>query len=74
MDYLRFLKSNKLKEDNRWIVKYNKKGLVREVKLIYKPSEYYALNKHRGENARSLHNQNVLVQILEKNKQLKNNG
>ena len=74
MDYLRFLKNNKLSRDNRWIVKYNKKGLVREVKLIYKPSEYYSLNKHRGKNARSLHNQNVLIQILEKNKQLKSNG
>ena len=43
-------------------------GFVREVKQIYKPSEYYAANKHKGDNARPLHNKNVLIKILESDK------
>ena len=65
MSYLRYLKTANFAEDIRWIVKYNPKGIVREVKQIYKPAEYYASNKHKGDNARPLHNKNALVKILE---------
>ena len=68
MSYLEFLKRSKNHTDTRWIVKYDKKGFVREVKQIYKPSEYYAENKHRGKNARPLHNKNALIKILEDDK------
>ena len=68
MSYLTHLKKVESAEENRWIVKYTPKGLVKEVKLIYKPSEYYAANKHKGKNARSLHNKNVLIKILEEDK------
>tara|TARA_R100001082_G_C4334856_1_gene147353 strand:- start:9 stop:227 length:219 start_codon:yes stop_codon:yes gene_type:complete len=68
MSYLEFLKRSKNHTDTRWIVKYNTKGFVREVKQIYKPSEYYAANKHKGDNARPLHNKNVLIKILESDK------
>jgi len=69
MSYLRHLKASDFENDIRWIVKYNKKnGLVREVKQIYKPSEYYAMNKHKGKNARPLHNKNALIKILENDK------
>ena len=67
--YLQHLRKNKNCVDTRWIVKYNKKGLVREVKQIYKPSEYYASNLHKGENARPLHNKNALIKILENDKE-----
>ena len=73
MSYLTHLKKTTSPDDIRWIVKYNKKGFVREVKLIYKPSEYYAMNLHRGENARPLHNKNALIKILEDDKK-KNNS
>ena len=69
MSYLTHLKKAESAEENRWIVKYNPKGLVKEVKLIYKPSEYYALNKHKGKNARPLHNKNVLIKILEEDRE-----
>ena len=69
MSYLTHLKKTELAEENRWIVKYTPKGLVKEVKLIYKPSEYYAANKHKGKNARSLHNKNVLIKILEEDRE-----
>ena len=69
MSYLRHLKRSDNHLETRWIVKYNKKGLVREVKQIYKPSEYYALNLHRGKNARPLHNKNILIKILENDKE-----
>ena len=69
MSYLRHLKTSTFENDIRWIVKYNKKdGLVREVKQIYKPSEYYTMNKHKGKNARPLHNRNALIKILENDK------
>mgnify|MGYP003153426840 FL=1 len=70
--YLQHLKRTDNALDTRWIVKYNKKGRVREVKQIYKPSEYYASNLHKGKNARPLHNKNALIKILENDKE-KNN-
>ena len=65
MGFLKHLKSTNHDDNIRWIVKLNKKGLIREVKQIYNPSEYYAFNKHKGKNARPLHNKNVLIKILE---------
>ena len=64
MSFLTHLKKTNNEENIRWIVKYNSKGFVREVKQIYKPSEYYASNLHKGENARPLHNKNVLIKII----------
>jgi hypothetical protein len=69
MSYLHHIKKVNIDDTERWIVKYNKKGLIREVKQIFKPSEYYALNKHKGKNARPLHNKNALIKILEDDKQ-----
>jgi hypothetical protein len=71
MSYLEFLKRSKNHTDTRWVVKYNKKGLVIEVKQVYKPSEYYAMNKHKGEGARPLHNKNALIKILQNDKSTK---
>lgn len=68
ISYLEQLKRSKNHIDTRWIVKYNSKGFVREVKQIYKPSEYYAMNLHKGKNARPLHNKNALIKILENDK------
>ena len=73
MSYLQTVKRIKFSSDTRWIVKYDNKGRIREVKQIYKPSEYYAASKHRGKNARPLHNQNALIKILEDDKE-KNNS
>ena len=69
MSYLKHLKKTEHSDDSRWIVKYDKKNNIREIKLIYKPSEYYAENKHKGENARPLHNKNALIKILENEKE-----
>jgi|TARA_R100001530_G_scaffold132085_1_gene104191 hypothetical protein len=71
MSYLEFLKRSKNHTDTRWVVKYNAKGLIKEVKQIYKPSEYYAENKHKGKNARPLHNKNALIKILEDDKTIR---
>ena len=72
MNFLKHLETTIHEEATRWIVKYDKKGLVREVKQIYNPSEYYAANKHKGKNARSLHNKNVLIKILKDDKRKRN--
>ena len=69
MSYLTYLKKSESAEENRWIVKRNSKGLIREVKLIYKPSEYYSMNLHKGKNARPLHNKNALIKILEEDRE-----
>tara|TARA_Y100001963_G_scaffold153592_1_gene240653 strand:+ start:1293 stop:1514 length:222 start_codon:yes stop_codon:yes gene_type:complete len=73
MNFLTHLKKTNHEENTRWIVKYNSKGDLREIKQIYKPSEYYAANKHKGKNARPLHNKNALIKILENDKK-KNNS
>jgi len=70
--YLQHLKKSKNHVDTRWIVKYDKKNRVKEVKQIYKPSEYYAASKHKGKNARPLHNKNALIKILENDKKENN--
>ena len=74
MSYLTHLKRSEHHYSSRWIVKYDdgEPALIREVKLIYKPSEYYAMNKHKGENARPLHNKNALIKILENEKSRRN--
>ena len=72
MTFLTHLKKTKYDPTTRWIVKYNKENLVREVKQIYKPSEYYSLNLHKGEDARPLHNKNALIKILEDDKSRRN--
>ena len=71
--YLQHLKSTSNCIDIRWIVKRDKKGNIKEVKQIYKPSEYYALNLHKGKNARPLHNKSALIKILEDEKEKGNN-
>ena len=73
MSFLQHLKKVKFNDNERWIVKYLKNGLVREVKQIYKPSEYYAANKHKGKDARPLHNKNALIKILENDQEKRNN-
>ena len=68
MSYLTHLKRNKMHHSTRWIVKYNDKDLVREVKLIYSPEEYRA-----NKRPRTLNTQNGLIKILENDK-IKRNG
>jgi hypothetical protein len=65
MDYLTFLKRNKMHYSSRWIVKYSE-GKVREVKLIFNPEEYRKMKKKRP-----LHTQKGLIKILEKDKNKK---
>ena len=72
MSFLTHLKKTTHDHSIRWIVKYNSKNIVREVKQIYKPSEYYAMNLHKGKNARPLHNKNALIKILEEDKEKRN--
>ena len=67
MSYLTHLKRNKMHHSTRWIVKYNDKDLVREVKLIYSPEEYRA-----NKRPRTLNTQNGLIKILENDKTKRN--
>ena len=70
MDFLTHLTRKKFQKSSRWIVKYNSKGLVREVKLVYKPSEYSKSNaKRRGIEVRTLYNQEQLIKILKNDKE-----
>lgn len=60
---LTHLKYSTQSPSNRWIVKYDAKGLVREVKLIFNPKEYATLK-----NAKRLLTRKKLIGILEKDK------
>ena len=70
--YLEHLKRSSNHVDTRWVVKYDSKGFIIEVKQIYKPSEYYAANKHKGDKARPLHNKNAVIKIMEDDKNKRN--
>tara|TARA_R110000744_G_scaffold22679_1_gene57909 strand:+ start:1981 stop:2205 length:225 start_codon:yes stop_codon:yes gene_type:complete len=70
MSYLTHLKRTEHCGSCRWVVKYNSKELIREVKLVYKPSEYSKTNAKRyGNKARKLHNLEQLISILELDKE-----
>ena len=70
MTYLSHIKRATICESCRWIVKFNKDETVREVKLVYEPSEYSRTNaKKYGYKARKLHNRNELIKLLEDDKQ-----
>ena len=70
MTYLTHLKRGAHCDTCRWIVKYDSKDLVREVKLVYKPSEYSKANAKRyGHKARKLHNREQLIAVLESDKE-----
>ena len=64
MSYLTHLKRNKHHYANRWIVKYDDEGLVREVKLIFNPEEY-----RKGKRARKLNTKEGLIKILENDRE-----
>ena len=40
IDYLGFLRNHKMHYKSRWVVKYNAKELIKEVKLIFNPERY----------------------------------
>ena len=62
-NYLTHLKFSPQSPSNRWVVKYDAEGLVREVKLIFNPKEYKAL-----ENSKRLLTRKKLIGVLEKDK------
>ena len=64
MSYLTHLKRTNMHHSERWIVKYDDEGLVREVKLIYSPDEY-----RKSARSRTLNTQNGLIKILENDKE-----
>ena len=73
MSYLTHLKRGKHCDECRWIVKFNSKEIVREIKLVYKPSEYSKANAKRyGHKARELHNREQLIAVLESDKAKRN--
>ena len=61
--YAHYIKRSAQNPDNRWIVKFDSDGLVKEVKLIYNPKEYRKLSgKHK------LLNREKLLAILDEDK------
>tara|TARA_R110000824_G_scaffold81989_1_gene205783 strand:+ start:359 stop:583 length:225 start_codon:yes stop_codon:yes gene_type:complete len=73
MSYLTHLKRAEHCNTCRWVVKFDSKELVREVKLVYKPSEYSKANAKRyGNKARKLHNKEQLITVLESDKKKRN--
>ena len=64
IDYLGFLRNHKMHYKSRWVVKYNAKELIKEVKLIFNPERY-----RKRPNAKKLHTQKGLIKILENDKE-----
>lgn len=62
MSYLSFLKRAKLDSKTRWIIKYNTKDEIREVKQLFNPKEYQEINNIHN---RTLYNQKDLIKLLE---------
>ena len=72
MGYLTHLKRNAHCESCRWVIKFDSKELIREVKLVYNPDEYSKINAKRyGHKARKLHNKEQLISLLEADKEKK---
>ena len=70
MSYLAHLKRSYNCPSCRWIVKYNTKDLIREVKLVYNSDEYSQSNSKRyGHKARKLYNQEQIINLLENDKE-----
>ena len=66
MSYLTHLKRNNHCDSCRWIVKFDSKELIREVKLVYNPDEYSKLNAKKYNNkARKLHDRQELIDVME---------
>ena len=63
MGFLQHIKRIELNPSERWFLKYDDDGLVREVKQVYNASEYRKLK-----NARHLLTKKKLVEALEKDK------
>tara|TARA_Y100001973_G_C5203658_1_gene339755 strand:+ start:4161 stop:4379 length:219 start_codon:yes stop_codon:yes gene_type:complete len=63
MGFLLHLKRAKMPSTERWFLKYDQDGLIKEVKQVYKASEYKKLKK-----ARPLLTQKKLIQALEEDK------
>jgi hypothetical protein len=49
----------------RWFVKRNKKGLIREIKMVFYPEEYALANPNR-----KLYGDRELSKIVNKNKEM----
>ena len=64
IDYLGFLRNHKMHYKSRWVVKYNAKELIKEVKLIFNPERY-----RKRHNAKKLHTQKGLIKILENDRE-----
>jgi len=62
-NYLTHLKQGKQNSKNRWIVKTTADGAIKEVKLIFNPTEY-----KEQKNAKPLLTRKKLIRILENDK------
>ena len=70
MSYLRHIKRSGHCDTCRWIVKYDKEELIKEVKLVYEPLEYSRANAKRyGNKARKLHTREELINVLDTDRQ-----
>ena len=67
MSFLNTFLKTKTYPGRRWIVKLDKKGLIREIKCIFKPEEY-----EKDKNARPMYGDRKLKEILLKDKEKRN--
>ena len=63
MGYLQHIKRAHINPSERWFLKYDKDGLVKEVKQVYNAKEYRQIP-----NAKPLLTKKKLIEALEKDK------
>ena len=63
MGYLQTLRRANISSSERWFLKYDNNGLVREVKQVYNATEY-----RKMKNAKPLLTKKKLIEALEKDK------
>ena len=63
--FLKHLRHAKISADIRWIVKYDAKGKVKEVKQLFNPKEY---SKFHNRHNRPILDKEKLIKILENDK------
>ena len=68
MSFLQHIKRSNVSSAVRWFLKYNDEGFIREIKQVYKASEYRKLP-----NARPLLTKNKLIEALEADKIIRTN-
>jgi hypothetical protein len=61
MSFLLHLKRSNFSESTRWIIKYNSKDQIKDIKQLFNPEEY----RNQNPKKRKIYNKQELIKLLE---------